>query len=37
LDGRVLTGPAPRPLDRMQIKIEGSKLWIGEIDKPHSV
>jgi menaquinol-cytochrome c reductase iron-sulfur subunit len=36
LDGRVLTGPAPRPLDRMQIKVDGSKLWIGDLQPPQS-
>ena len=37
LDGRVLTGPAPRALDRYRIKVEGSKLWIGEVQKSESV
>lgn len=37
LDGRVLTGPAPRPLDRYEIKIAGSKLLIGEAQKPSNV
>jgi menaquinol-cytochrome c reductase iron-sulfur subunit len=33
LDGNVLSGPAPRPLDRYQIKLEGGKVLIGPIDK----
>jgi menaquinol-cytochrome c reductase iron-sulfur subunit len=36
LDGRVLTGPAPRALDRYSIKVDGSKLWIGEVQKSES-
>lgn len=32
LDGRVLTGPAPRPLDRYEVKIEGTKLLIGPLE-----
>jgi menaquinol-cytochrome c reductase iron-sulfur subunit len=34
LDGRVLAGPAPRPLDRYQIQVKGSKLFIGDVQKP---
>lgn len=34
LDGKVLTGPAPRPLDRYQIKIENGKLLIGDPQPP---
>ena len=30
LDGRVLTGPAPRALDRYQIQVKGTKLLIGD-------
>ena len=37
LDGRVLAGPAPRPLDRYNIKVDGSKLWIGDVQKSQSV
>jgi len=29
VDGKVLAGPAPRPLDRFVIRIDGSKLFIG--------
>ena len=30
LDGRVLTGPAPRALDRYQIQVKGTTLLIGD-------
>ena len=30
-DGKVLTGPAPRPLDRYQSKVENGKIYLGEI------
>ncbi|HUS06007.1 MAG TPA: ubiquinol-cytochrome c reductase iron-sulfur subunit [Bryobacteraceae bacterium] len=33
LDGSVLSGPAPRPLDRYEIKLAGTKLMLGEIKK----
>lgn len=32
-EGKVLEGPAPRPLDRYDIKVEGNKLLLGEIRK----
>jgi menaquinol-cytochrome c reductase iron-sulfur subunit len=31
LDGRVIEGPAPRPLDRYMVKIEGTKLKLGPV------
>jgi menaquinol-cytochrome c reductase iron-sulfur subunit len=31
IGGKVLSGPAPRPLDRYETKIEGSKLLIGRL------
>lgn len=31
MDGKVLSGPAPRPLDRYESKIENNKLMVGEI------
>lgn len=34
IDGKVLTGPAPRPLDRYAVKISGAKLQIGPLE-PH--
>ena len=30
-DGKVLSGPAPRALDRYQAKVENGKLYLGEI------
>ncbi len=33
INGNVLNGPAPRPLDRYQIKLEGSKLFLGTVQK----
>lgn len=32
IDGRVLNGPAPRPLDRYPVKVQGSRLLIGTIE-----
>ena len=29
-DGAVISGPAPRPLDRFETRIEGSRLWLGK-------
>lgn len=31
IDGKVVSGPAPRPLDRYDTKIEGSKLLLGRL------
>jgi len=31
IDGKVTAGPAPRPLDRYQTRIENNKLLVGEI------
>lgn len=33
-DGRVLGGPATRPLDRYDVKMEDGKLWLGPVRKP---
>jgi menaquinol-cytochrome c reductase iron-sulfur subunit len=33
IDGKVAAGPAPRPLDRYDIKIEGTKLMLGPLRK----
>jgi menaquinol-cytochrome c reductase iron-sulfur subunit len=33
LDGKVLVGPALRPLDRYEVKIEGTRMWLGPIQK----
>jgi menaquinol-cytochrome c reductase iron-sulfur subunit len=32
-DGRVTSGPAPRPLDRFTTKIENNKLFVGRLEK----
>jgi len=32
IEGEVLTGPAPRPLDRYPVQLKGSRLLIGSID-----
>ena len=38
LDGRVLSGPAPRALDRYQVRIaDGGKLQIGPLEPPAQV
>lgn len=34
LDGKVLTGPAPRPLDRFDVKIENNRVLIGALAAP---
>jgi quinol---cytochrome c reductase iron-sulfur subunit, bacillus type len=33
IDGKVLSGPAPRPLDRYETKIENGKLLIGPLHR----
>jgi len=33
LDGTVLSGPAPRPLDQFEIKIENAHLWLGPVHR----
>lgn len=33
MDGKVVSGPAPRPLDRFETKVEGNKLLIGDLEK----
>src|ERR1051326_550969 len=33
VDGKVQEGPAPRPLDRYQTKIEGNKLLLGPVQQ----
>jgi menaquinol-cytochrome c reductase iron-sulfur subunit len=30
--GKVLAGPAGRPLDRYTVKVEGTRLWLGPIE-----
>ena len=34
LDGKVISGPAPRGLDRYETKVEGGKLLIGSLKQP---
>lgn len=34
VDGRVLGGPAPRPLDQYQTRIQNNRLQIGELKAP---
>ncbi len=31
IEGEVLTGPAPRPLDRYRSRVEGTRLWLGKV------
>jgi menaquinol-cytochrome c reductase iron-sulfur subunit len=31
--GQVLSGPAPRPLDRYETRVEGNRLWLGPVRK----
>ncbi len=33
IEGKVLSGPAPRPLDRYQTKIENQKLLLGQLEQ----
>lgn len=33
VDGKVISGPAPRPLDRYDTKIDGTKLLLGQLRK----
>lgn len=34
IDGKVISGPAPRPLDRFNAKVENNKLMLGDIQEP---
>lgn len=34
IDGKVLAGPAPRPLDQYAVKIENNRLQIGDLKTP---
>jgi menaquinol-cytochrome c reductase iron-sulfur subunit len=31
--GQVIAGPAPRPLDRYDVKLEGTRIWLGPLHK----
>jgi menaquinol-cytochrome c reductase iron-sulfur subunit len=33
LDGKVVSGPAPRPLDRFETKVQGTKLLVGDLQR----
>ena len=33
IDGKVISGPAPRPLDRYESKVQNNKLMLGEIQE----
>lgn len=33
IDGKVISGPAPRPLDRYQTKLDGTKLMLGQLHR----
>jgi menaquinol-cytochrome c reductase iron-sulfur subunit len=33
IHGDVMAGPAGRPLDRYQVKVEGDRLWLGPLQK----
>ena len=33
IDGKVSAGPAPRPLDQYEVKLEGNELWLGPVRK----
>ena len=33
VNGAVVSGPAPRPLDRYEVKLERNRLWLGAIQK----
>jgi menaquinol-cytochrome c reductase iron-sulfur subunit len=37
IDGKVTYGPAPRPLDRYETKLDGSKLLLGDLRKPEGI
>jgi menaquinol-cytochrome c reductase iron-sulfur subunit len=37
IDGKVLAGPAPRPLDRYEAKIEGKSLLLGPVHKSEGI
>ena len=33
MDGKVISGPAPRPLDRYEVKLENTRVWLGPVHK----
>jgi menaquinol-cytochrome c reductase iron-sulfur subunit len=32
IGGEVTAGPAPRPLDRLQVRVESGRLWLGPVE-----
>ena len=36
MDGKVLSGPAPRPLDQYAVKLDGNHLLVGEIRRSNA-
>ena len=36
MDGKVVSGPAPRPLDRYDVRVEGDKLLVGALRQERS-
>ena len=37
IEGEVITGPSPRALDRFETRIEGDRLWLGEVRRSDEV
>jgi menaquinol-cytochrome c reductase iron-sulfur subunit len=37
IEGKVLAGPAERPLDRYATKLEGNRLWLGPLEKQKQI
>lgn len=33
IEGKVLSGPAPRPLDRLAVKLENGKVLVGQVER----
>jgi menaquinol-cytochrome c reductase iron-sulfur subunit len=33
IDGKVVSGPAPRPLDRYAVRVQGAKLQVGKLER----
>ncbi len=36
LTGQVLSGPAPRPLDRYEVRVEGTRVWLKPPEAPEA-
>ncbi len=37
ISGEVLTGPAPRTLDRYEVRLEGSRVWLGPVVRSEKI